>query len=134
MSTTYSRVSTVNAWVEFIANGVTHPDTEAVVDWDVYSPSSFSVGVDSNGWIDVRPFDNLTVTVTSNDQDGDYVVEGKRGSNDPAPADIVASTTVLAGVTNNLYASTIAEYSHVRLLHVKNGVTAGSTTASLLVK
>ncbi|NIW98432.1 MAG: hypothetical protein GWN13_09370 [Phycisphaerae bacterium] len=84
-------------------------------------------------WIDVRPFLWGTIVATAVDQDAVYTVEYKRGTNDPAPQDLVAATTVTAGVTNELYASTLENISHVRLVHRHTGV-AGTTTASILGK
>lgn len=115
---------------EFVANDVDKPVSEAVIEWSWQEPSSARFQPNSDGWIDVRRFVRATAVVTPATNDGTYELEGKRGSNDPEVQSI-ASSSVTAGTTEQIYGDTIEHYSHIRMTHSGAG---GTTTASLLVK
>ena len=120
---------------EYTVTDLLQPDTATAIssDW-LRHFRTHTDSANADGWIDIRPFIRMTIIATAGAQAGDYNVEVKAGSNDPRTTSIGSSTALAPAATAELYIGECEHYSHVRVLHNKNGGTAGTSTISLLLK
>jgi len=119
---------------EYRATSIVQAETELPVTFTNYSPFSIHGKQDADGWIDVRGHTRLTILATALSQAGDYKVEFLQGGNDPRTNVLATNVGLAAGTTAVLYESECEHMSHIRVLHNKNGVTAGESTISVLLK
>lgn len=93
--------------------------------------------VDSDGWIDVRGFDNLTILSWALTEDSNILVQSRQSSVDPTspPATLVANATLTAGAApTETHAAAIANITHIRILHSADSSTGGTTNVSIYLK
>lgn len=118
-------VTALNLFLEARADAVAQPGTVEPVTF-VIGPSFARDAQQSDGWIDVRSFVHLTVTVEA--AGGTFNLVGKRSSVDTAETDLFASAAV--STLTELYSGDIKKFAYIKLTHTGSD----TTTAGILAK
>lgn len=125
-------VASQRRWAEGVVSGLDQEATSTPVVFQVSPYTTFYRTNDPEGWVDARAHNNLNIIVNPVGQDCDFVVEAKRTSNDPSTQTLVASVTVTAGATAQIYAGSLDYIAFFRVL--QDGTAGGTINASFMMK
>lgn len=125
MSNNVPAVTALNLFLEGRAANVAQPAFVEPVSF-IIGPSFAKDSQKSDGWIDVRPFVYLTVTVEA--AGGTFNLVAKRSGIDTNEEDLFPSATVSS--LTELFSGDIKKYAYVKLTHTGSD----TTTAGILAK
>ncbi len=109
-------------------DSIQEPTSTSLSQQPIPTPST-----DMEGWVDIRGFVRLSVlaALDAGATGANFVVEFKRGSFDPNPVEIVASTPGVLGDAVLLFDDSVEYYSQVRVL-VSGAPAAGNNNFGLV--